>query len=407
MIDRRGWLGSALAGGLAIAAGGLGGRASAQEPKPQTKGRRTVRRPVTARDRTAMRPVLEPWETGLASDPRIETILAPMVETYKPPGMIGAILKGTAITAIGAVGIRKIGSSDPIRVTDQIHIGSCTKAMTATMIGTLFEDQLLAPSTTISELFPDDAPGLHPDFQKVTLWQLLTHRAGLPHDASWWTLAGQTTTEQRRSAMLQLMSKPPLTKPGTTYAYSNAGYALAGLMAEQATGQPWEDLMQERLFAPLNMFSAGFGPPGAGRPGTVDQPFGHHMVRGRLEATRHDNAACLGPAGTVHCTTADWAKFAIAHLRGERADGKLLRAETFRELHTAPKGSQYAAGWIVVNRPWAGGRALTHSGSNTYWYCTIWLAPARDFGILVAANRGDGDVARACDEAVGALIGLA
>jgi CubicO group peptidase (beta-lactamase class C family) len=130
------------------------------------------------------------------------------------------------------------------------------------------------------------------------------------------------------------------------------------------------------------------------------------MVKGRLEPTRHDNAACLGPAGTVHCTMVDWAKFAIAHLRGERTDGGLLRPSTFRALHAPPKGSEYAGGWIVVDRPWAGGRALTHSGSNTYWYVTVWLAPARDFGILVAANRGDGEVARACDESVGALIGL-
>mgnify|MGYP001129369154 CR=1 FL=1 len=401
MIDRRGWLGTTLAGGLAIASGGLAERALGQDAGE----RRTARRPALTPDRAALRPVLEPWETSLASDPRIEAALALKVDSSKTPGMIGAIVQRGAITTIGAVGVRRVGASEPIRVTDQVHLGSCTKAMTATMIGTLFEDRLLEPSTRIADLFPDDAPRFHPDFRGVTLWQLLTHRAGLPHDADWWRLPGRSTTEQRRSAMLQLFAKPPKVKPGT-FEYSNAGYALAGLMAERATGQPWEQLMRERLFAPLNMYSAGFGAPREGGPGAVDQPYGHHMVRGRLEPPRRDNAACLGPAGTIHCTMADWAKFAAAHARGERTDGKLLRASTFRRLHTPPKGEPYAAGWGVGERRWAGGGVLTHSGSNTYWYVTIWIAPARDLAFLVAANRGDGDVARACDEAVAAMIGL-
>ena len=60
--------------------------------------------------------------------------------------------------------------------------------------------------------------------------------------------------------------------------------------------------------------------------------------------------------------------------------------------------------WIVTDRPWAGGRALTHSGSNTMWYCTVWIAPARDFAVLVTTNQGGDEAAKACDEASWALI---
>ena len=58
-------------------------------------------------------------------------------------------------------------------MTDQVHIGSCTKAMTATLIGMLVESGLLTWSTTIRDVFPELASRLHPDFQKVTLSQLL------------------------------------------------------------------------------------------------------------------------------------------------------------------------------------------------------------------------------------------
>ena len=96
----------------------------------------------------------------------------------------------TELAAIGGIGIRKIGSSQPIQVTDQMHIGSCTKAMTATMIGSLVEEGKLSWKSTFRDVFPESADQLHPQFQTVTLSHLLTHRAGLPHDGPWWNLPG-------------------------------------------------------------------------------------------------------------------------------------------------------------------------------------------------------------------------
>jgi CubicO group peptidase (beta-lactamase class C family) len=72
-----------------------------------------------------------------------------------------------------------------------------------------------------------------------------------------------------------VLERTPLSRPGLTYAYSNVGYALAGLMAEQVCGKSWESLMQKRLFDPLGMASAGFGTPGIGE--AVTQPWGHYL----------------------------------------------------------------------------------------------------------------------------------
>src|SRR4030095_2402626 len=82
-----------------------------------------------------------------------------------------------------------------------------------------------------------------------------------------------------------------------------------------------------------------------------------------------DNPAAIAPAGRVHCTIGDWAKFVALHVRGESKGGAtLLSPEALVKLH-APVADEahYAMGWIVTDRPWAGGRALTHSGSNTMW----------------------------------------
>ena len=66
--------------------------------------------------------------------------------------------------------------------------------------------------------------------------------------------------------------------------------------------------------------------------------------------------------------------------------------------------SGYAMGWGVAARPWADGRVLTHSGSNTMWFCVVWIAPKKDFAVLVACNAGL-DAAGATDQAAGAIIG--
>jgi D-alanyl-D-alanine carboxypeptidase len=108
----------------------------------------------------------------------------------------------------------------------------------------------------------------------------------------------------------------------------------------------------------LGMTTAGFGPPG--KAGAVDEPWGHAVKdKGKLvplsPTADADNPAVLGPAGTVHCTVGDWARYAILHLGGGPS---LLQKGTLLRLHTPPSGSDYAYGWNVVAAPWAGGKAF-------------------------------------------------
>jgi CubicO group peptidase (beta-lactamase class C family) len=379
MIRRRDVPLAAAAQGLAI----WSGSAFAQTKRADKKETATAPAPVHA-------------------DERVSRILAPIRDEHHLPGLIGAVLKGDRLAAIGALGIRKIGSSEPMRVTDQVHLGSCTKAMTATMIGTLIDAGKLSADTTIRQVFPKAAPEFHPEFQSVTLWHLLTHRAGLPTEGPWWDLSGETTTEKRLDLLARMLGDAPQSRPGATYAYSNVGYVLAALMAEQVTGRSWEDLMRKRVFEPLGMISAGFGSPG--HAGRVDQPWGHHPSGREIRPTRQDNAPAMGPAATVHCTVPDWAKFAAVHLRGSQGKPSLLKPATFRGLHTPPRGHDYAGGWLVGERSWAGGRTLSHNGSNTNWYAAIWIAPARDFAVLTATNQGGAAGDKATDQSASKLI---
>ena len=350
-------------------------------------------------------------DNGAPAPRDVSPVLQQIVGKYEVPGMVAAVIEGDRIRLRGAAGVRRAGGEEKVEFTDVFHIGSCTKAMTATLCAMLVEEGKLSWDTTIPQAIPELKGKMHADYEPVTLGQLLTHRAGLPSDtapsALFAILRGLngTPVAGRRLLVGEALSRPPAHAPGTHFEYCNTGFAAAGHMAETVTGTPWEELMRRRLFEPLKMTTAGFGPPGT--RAVVDQPRGHSAGGAPFEpGPFSDNPAALGPAGTVHCSIEDWSKFVALHLRGEQGDARLLKAETFKRLHTpaAGPGDPYAMGWAVTERPWGDGTVLTHSGSNTVWYAVTWLAPKRNFAVLVMCNQGGNKAARATDEACGTLI---
>jgi CubicO group peptidase (beta-lactamase class C family) len=78
--------------------------------------------------------------------------------------------------------------------------------------------------------------------------------------------------------------------------------------------------------------------------------------------------------------------------------------ETFRRLHANPAGSDYAMGWIVMERPWGGGRVLMHNGSNNSWFVVMWVAPEKQSAYVAATNCAGDAAAKAVDDAVASLI---
>ncbi len=325
---------------------------------------------------------------------------------YHLPALAVVVVKDGIICDSSAVGVRKAGDPTLVTTNDVFHIGSETKSMTATLAAMLIEDGKLRWDTTIAEVFPEFKGKMDEQYEAVTVEQLLTHRGGVPGKApaeAWkraWEQQG-TPVQQRYEFIRAVLAQPPEAAPGAKYIYSNQGYAVIGAMLEKLTGTPWETLITERLFKPLHMASAGFGPPGT--LGEVDQPWGHTRKGDTAVPTQSDNPPAIAPAGRVHCSLEDLARFTIFHLEGERKGG-LLKPETFLKLHTPPAGSDYACGWVVVKRGWAGGWALTHAGSNTMWYVVMWLAPEKDFSVLVGTNIAGPDAEKGCDEAASAMI---
>jgi CubicO group peptidase (beta-lactamase class C family) len=343
--------------------------------------------------------------SATVDDARMKEILEPIRQKNKVPALAAALVTVKGLEKAGAVGVRKAGTDIPVTVDDLWHLGSDTKAMTATMIGALVEKGVLKWESTPADLFPDLPESAPTALKKANLLHLLSHRSGLPGNIPW-PLIPRTgsTREQRRTALKIAAGLKTAEEPPAPYVYSNLGYVVAGAMAEKAADASWEDLMRKTVFEPLGMDSAGFG--GIGTPGQIDQPW-PHGPNGAPETGNGpevDNAPVIGPAGIVHCRLADWAKFVADQLRGDRGEPSLLKTETYKRLHTPPFPGTYALGWLVAERDWAGGPMLAHNGSNNMNYASVFMAPIRGFAVLVVCNQGGAAAGRACDEAASSII---
>ena len=322
----------------------------------------------------------------------------------KVPGLIAALVVGERIVAQGVCGERKLDSGIPMQLDDKLHLGSCTKALTASMLATLVAAGKVNWNTRPTEVWRILKTQQHPDFEDVNLEILLAHRSGLAKDVDWWHLTGKKPVTQRARMVIEVLSAPPEHPPGE-YVYSNTGYAVAGAMAERLTGKSWEQLMQSHLFRPLCMTSAGFGPPS--RNEETDQPWGHVIDEDGVKAVQIDNAPSLGPAGTVHMSIRDWAKFASFHLQAPASSEVLLspnQIEALQQPFPDSKEPAYGFGWIITRRAWAGGKVLTHTGSNTTWHATIWLCPKKNMALLAVTNTGAPNAHRTCDRAISTLL---
>lgn len=336
------------------------------------------------------------------------------------PAVAAVVIEGDRIVSKGVAGVRKLGEPTPASLQDRWHLGSCTKAMTATLIAALVERGSLKWETTIGDSLPDLAADMRLEYRSVTIEQLLAHRGGIHHEwdvpGLWdklWKRQG-TPTEQRRIMAKAMLSQEPKVPIGE-YFYSNCGYGTVGLSAETVAGKPWEQLMRELVFEPLDMRSAGFGVPWDGEPPTDPWPHdrdGTPVTPGPFA----DNPPSIGPGGTAHATIEDWAKFAFDHLKGDRGEsGTLLKPESYKRLHkgreTGANSDDYALGWITVTRHWAKGpapnstgRCLHHAGTNNSWYALIWIAPERDVAFLCTTNIGGEGIFPKIDKVMAALI---
>jgi CubicO group peptidase (beta-lactamase class C family) len=323
----------------------------------------------------------------------------------KLPAVAGAMFSSSSVSEVIAIGVRRLGDETPVASADLWHIGSITKSFTSLLIARHVERGEMSWTSTLGELLGASRAA---KFAPVTLSQLLSHRAGLPANvppaAMSTIMAGAPTVEVQRQRVLDAaLAGEPAAAPGAAFVYSNLGYIIAGALLESKTKKTWEDLVRQDVLEPMKLSSAGQGAPGV--RDVVSHPRGHRRsADGTLTPLEpgpiSDNPPYLGPAGRLHMTVGDLALWGQAHLRGERGQDGIVRAETFKRLHQPEGDATYAMGWVsqTTDR-----RVIWHNGSNTMWYAIVAFDAVADRGAVIVTNGSIG-AAQAVNAAAMAAI---
>lgn len=370
--------------GSVVPVGGGQGQLRAMTPLTLDEGNYYVRIEVNGSATSNTMPVYVGPE-------RMDAALFQVLNARNVPAAGGAFVTRNGMKGIGAAGSRVHGGPSDVTIDDRWHIGSDTKAMTATLVGIFADRGAIGFDTKIVDVFPELASTMKGSLKNVTVRMLMAHRAGLNgggysgYEAGLLNGEGLSRTGQRYQYVKMLLHTNPSTTPNTTYTYSNRGFILVGAMLERRTGKSWEQLMQDELFTPLGMTTAGFGAPGA--PDAATQPRGHQDGAAGRTSAYVDNPPAAGPAGNVHLSLADWARFIRLHLNGR--EGKVtLSAASLTALHTpypSMDDNKYGGGWGINQAK----GILSHDGSNTWWYARAVVDLKNGHAVLAAVNLGD------------------
>lgn len=256
--------------------------------------------------------------------------------------------------------------------------------MTAVLHARLVDKGAARWGAPMSEIFPELS--MQQGAAAVTIDELLRHQSGLINDDVWsreksaaYQRDARPPTEQRLDFAGQVLAQAPTDATGT-FAYANANYILAGAVVERLTGRSWEEAVQAELFEPLGMASVGQGLPEG------DNPWGRRVIgpgqRGAVDPINSlDNPPIMAPAGRLHMTVADYAKFLRLYL----ADGAgLLAPETVRRITTRRPGEGRAStyGWVFADDG-----ALGHEGSNSSWHIVTRMAPDLSRAAFCVTNQ--------------------
>jgi CubicO group peptidase (beta-lactamase class C family) len=292
-------------------------------------------------------------EASVEPPVRIDDVIEPLRASSGVPGIAALVVRDGAVIAEGAAGVRKLGDPTPLTTSDTWYLGTTVETMTATLAALVVEEGKLSWTSTLGATLPDVM--MHASYKDVTIEQLLGHRAGapatLPMAVDQALRRPGAAPARREEAARTILAAGPAVAPGSTVLHSDAGYLIAALVLERATGAAWEDLMRARVFEPLGMSACRYEP--LGTASTVSEPWGHALANGVL----------------------------------------------------APVAPGAALGWNAVFRTWAGDAlALVEASQSPLFLALMWVAPARNVAFLVVANEADGIAASAVDDVVSQLI---
>jgi CubicO group peptidase (beta-lactamase class C family) len=264
------------------------------------------------------------------------------------------------------------------------QIGSITKQFTAAVILRLQEKKKLSIHDKLSKYFPALRFA-----DSVTIENLLTHTSGIynyTNNADFMkTEAVKPASQEKIFALFK--DKPLEFEPGSKFSYTNSGYILLGYIIEKVSGKPYEKVMHEMIFTPLQMVHSGFDFVALQSP---DKASGYFSLgkSGSTPAPIVDSTASFA-AGAIYTTVGDLYKWDRS-LYTE----KIISKASLKDAYT-PRKDKYGFGWGIDT---AYGKPVYKHGGGIFGFSTdILRIPEDDVCIILFDNKGDGALDKIAD----------
>ncbi|MBS1708536.1 MAG: beta-lactamase family protein [Armatimonadetes bacterium] len=325
----------------------------------------------------------------------LQDMVKAVVTDSKIPAMSASTIRAGK-TETATFGVRELGTSAQPGVDEPWKVGSIGKSLCSTVIGTLIDEGKLKFETTLKEALPGFK--MLPEYESVTLEQVMHHRSGLPADPGMRrpqveAIIGDAKAPQeiRDKYIANVLMRKGQYAPGTRFDYSNAGYAVLAKVIEVATGQPYESALKQRVFQKLRLQHSFTRID----PLPQEHPSGHMPGPDGLKPVVFDGPMTImfaGAGGGIWMSTSDLAKYGQAHLDGLKGKAGLLRPETVFRLHKGeqedPEGNRsYGCGWGIVKE-----RGLPikhgHNGSDGTFRAELAIYPDLDLVVAAISNAG-------------------
>jgi CubicO group peptidase (beta-lactamase class C family) len=324
------------------------------------------------------------------------------------PGLAALVRQDGKTLFAEGYGVRDLRSKTKVDANTNFRLASFTKQFTAMAIMLLVHDGELRYDESLADIFLD-----FPAYGKtITIRNLLNHTSGLPAyedlmDAVEKTKGPAWTAEKQiqDAEVLELLKKEKNGNfvPGTSWAYSNSGYVVLGMIVAKASGKSYGEFLRERIFAPLKMnHTIVFQ---KGKEEIANRAFGHSKENSAFKETDQSaTSATLGDGG-IYSNVEDLAKWDDA-LRNHT----LLSEKEFQPALTPVKlndGSEprwpkeanddnlypgkpvaYGFGWFLD--PYQGRQRMWHTGSTMGFRTVIErFTEGHRLTVIILSNRTD------------------
>jgi CubicO group peptidase (beta-lactamase class C family) len=275
----------------------------------------------------------------------------------------------------------RAGPDAPCTVDALFDLASLTKLATTALVLSFVKEKVLTLDTPFSKLVPDFHGGRKDD---VTLAHVLTHTAGL----KWWLPLWKEA--QSREEAVWRAAQEPLAQDIGTFTYSDLGYIMLTQALATIGGQPFADLMRERVLLPVEALNADFGPRLSERCVATEEDTEWRMRRLRGEVHDENAFAFTGTSGHAGLfgTAADVAAIGRVFRDGAVIGNDL--AALARTEHVKEKNVRRGLG-LALRAP-DGPMVGRHFSVDAYGHTgftgtSLWIDPQLDLTVVLLTNR--------------------